>query len=181
MRSGPRTVDAAGPRRSFLGWGRGLRLAALRGWLGRRRRETGRSRSQASLSCRCSGDLKRMDLFEWRSWAAENIMLGIPIETVRGVLEGHGIVELSDRAVLQALAESPEVAAGRRLNADLLKLEALVGVLDAVRVAQLPEVPIKAKLGRDEFFEQFYGPNVPVVITDFASQSNAVKYWSLDS
>jgi hypothetical protein len=174
-------VDAAGPRRSFLGWGRGLRLAALRGWLGRRRRETGRSRSQASLSCRCSGDLKRMDLFEWRSWAAENIMLGIPIETVRGVLEGHGIVELSDRAVLQALAESPEVAAGRRLNADLLKLEALVGVLDAVRVAQLPEVPIKAKLGRDEFFEQFYGPNVPVVITDFASQSNAVKYWSLDS
>ncbi|MBB5017230.1 hypothetical protein HNQ59_000492 [Chitinivorax tropicus] len=122
----------------------------------------------------------------WRGWIAENLLLNIPPESLVGTLVSNGYSpSLAQQEVLAAM-NSPYVAAAlrsmERLNNRLRKRE---WVLDIYRKLnqQRPnggEIPRRHRLSRDEFYDQYFFTNRPVVITGMMDDWPALQKWNFD-
>lgn len=119
---------------------------------------------------------------QWRRWIAENLLLGNPPEAIRAVLvqNDFGAAE-ADREVNAAL-ESPYVQGGSRVANRLRKREwtlTVYGRLARMR-ANSGVVERRERPSRDEFFEEYYAQNRPVIITGMLKSWPALEKWSLD-
>ncbi|WP_249384144.1 cupin-like domain-containing protein [Chitinivorax sp. B] len=123
---------------------------------------------------------------DWRRWIAENLMLNIPPEAVVGTLVNNGYSQQMAQQEVMAAMESPYLTGARqsleRLQNRLRKRE---WVLDIYRKLnqQRPGnnmIERRHKLTRDEFYQQYYFANRPVIITGMMEDWPAMQKWNFD-
>ncbi len=127
---------------------------------------------------------------EWRRWVAENVLLGKEPSTIVAAMVRDGFDQASAAQEVRAALEHPYIAAARAhttggaptLDNQLKKRE---WVLDVYRrsmrqSSQWGRVPRIHKPSRQEFLDQYYALNQPVVIEDAMSDWAAIKKWTPD-
>lgn len=119
---------------------------------------------------------------DWRRWIAENILLGAPPPALHAALIDHGFN--ADEAALEintALA-SPYIQGGARLRNRLRKRDWTLSVYGALGRMRVNGATVERRecLSRDEFFEQYYFQNRPVIITGAFDSWPARSLWSFD-
>lgn len=119
---------------------------------------------------------------QWRRWIAENLLLGNPPEVIRAALASNGFTEEeAAREVAGALA-SPYVLGATRVANRLRKREwtlTVYGRLARMR-ADGGEIVRRERLSRDEFFEEYYFQNRPVIITGMLKSWPALTKWDFE-
>ncbi len=119
---------------------------------------------------------------QWRRWIAENLLLGNPPEVIRAALvKNEFSEEEAAREVAGALA-SPYVQGASRIANRLRKREwtlTVYGRLARMR-ANAGEIERRERLSRDEFFEEYYFQNRPVIITGMLKSWAACAKWDFD-
>lgn len=113
----------------------------------------------------------------WKHWIVDNALAGVSASDIAAELICRGLpleqgadpLELVGEEFLLERVLRPERARRRKyeqLLADLSQLDALSG----------PELPERHAIGGDEFFEQFYLRNRPVVLRAFAAGSGLLDW-----
>lgn len=118
----------------------------------------------------------------WRRWIAENLLLGNPPEVIRAALVQNDFTEEeAAREVAGALA-SPYVLGGARIANRLRKREWTLRVYGrlAMMRADADVIQRRERLSRDEFFEQYYFQNRPVIITGMLKSWPACTKWDME-
>jgi hypothetical protein len=120
----------------------------------------------------------------WRTWIAENALLGVPEATLLDVLAQHGFGPISSRSEVRAARNSPYLQAGRqlaeRLGNRVAKREWVLELhrkLDAMRPGS-DRVPRRQRPKRQDFLKEFYATNRPVVITGAMGDWPALQKWT---
>ena len=119
---------------------------------------------------------------DMRRWIAENLLLGATAQSLHAAMLNEGFD--ADEAALEintALA-SPYLQGGTRLRNRLRKRDwtlSVYGQLSRMR-ASGAMVERRERLTREEFFEQYYFQNRPVIITGAFDSWPARTQWSFD-
>jgi hypothetical protein len=130
---------------------------------------------------------------EWRRWVAENVLLRNEPNSIVEAMVKNGIDRGSAVREVQAALDSPYIAAARKLGTSAggasanmdAKLQKRDWVLECYRKAarqattfgQVPRVP---KLSRNEFLDNYYALNRPVVMTGAMDNWPAMTKWTAD-
>lgn len=117
---------------------------------------------------------------EWRIWIAENKMLCVDNQQILDTLVHHGIDARLASEELRLVSSHPYVRAGDRLAQRLRKLESLLnirGVLAGLS-AQSGTVKRKSNVSREDFLENHYSANRPVILLDAMSNWRALSAWT---
>ena len=119
---------------------------------------------------------------DWRRWIAENLLLDAPPPALHGALLGHGFDAAEAAREIEAALASPYFQGAARLRNRLRKREwilSVYGTLNRMR-ASGGVIERRERLSRDEFFEQYYFQNRPVIITGAFDFWPARTQWSFD-
>ncbi|MCX4163806.1 MULTISPECIES: cupin-like domain-containing protein [Paraburkholderia] len=119
---------------------------------------------------------------EWRRWIAENLLLDVPPDALQAALVSHDFAAEDAAREVQAALASPYLLGSTRLRNRLRKREwmlSVYGTLNRLR-ANGGTVERREKLTHDEFFEQYYFQNRPVIITGTFDTWPARTKWSFD-
>lgn len=117
--------------------------------------------------------------FEWRVWAAENLLRGVPREQVLAGLRDEDVPPDEARARVHELERSPAFVAAGAIARRLRQLE-LVLELQA-RVAEEAPTPgverCREALPAARFYQRYYAGNTPVLLERFADGWPALERW----
>lgn len=125
---------------------------------------------------------------EWRRWIAENLLLEVDPDAIVATLMANGFpVALAACEVRQALA-SPYLAGARQgqgiLQNRLAKREWVLDIyrkLNRQRDGEGPDaIERRQQLTRDEFYQQYYLSNRPVIISGMFDHWPALQRWNFD-
>lgn len=125
---------------------------------------------------------------EWRRWIAENLLLDVGPDAIVATLMANGFhVALAAREVQQALA-SPYLAGARQgrgiLQNRLAKRDWVLDIyrkLNRQRDGEGPgAIERRQQLTRDEFYQQYYLANRPVIISGMLDHWPALHRWNFD-
>src|SRR5467141_894269 len=119
---------------------------------------------------------------EWRAWIAENKMLCVDDQQILDILVHQGIDRRLALEELRSVSSHPYVRAGDRLAQRLRKLESLLnirGVLAGLS-AQSGTVERKSNVSREDFLENHYSVNRPVILLDAMRNWRALSAWTPD-
>lgn len=117
---------------------------------------------------------------EWRRWIAENLILGSHPATLEAVLEKNGINLHAARVEIEAAMSSPYFQGVQRIKNRLDKRDWVLGIdakLDRVAPYTIGRCD---KLSGEEFLNDFYRQNRPVIITGMLVDSPARSRWDLE-
>jgi ribosomal protein L16 Arg81 hydroxylase len=109
-------------------------------------------------------------------------MNGIPESELSRILLGTGATEAQVANELEAVRRSPYVHAGLWAVQRLRKLECTLDIYQRLRSFSIddPSVPRRRGMTREEFLEQHYSLNRPVLLEDVASSWKALSDWTPD-
>lgn len=117
----------------------------------------------------------------WRSWIAENLILGNRVSELIQVLQEKGISRAVAEKEIELAQQSPYLKGSQRLKNKLKKREWVLSNYQALaRLAPL-DVPRKEKLTADEFLRDYYMLNRPVIITGMMEDWPALEKWNLET
>jgi ribosomal protein L16 Arg81 hydroxylase len=118
--------------------------------------------------------------FGWRRWAAACLMDGTPVDDLVGVMKENGFDEGKSRALCEKLLDDPTLAAGRWAAQRLHKLESVLTMRQQMRDLSPVggEVERRAGVSSQEFLDEYYSANLPVVLTDVCDRWPARKRWT---
>jgi hypothetical protein len=119
----------------------------------------------------------------WRSWIAENLILGASPMGLEDVLVAQGISEEEASREVSGTLQSPYFWGTQRLQNRLKKRDWLLATyrkLQRLR-PESAEIGRRHKLSRSEWLDRFYGTNRPVIITGMMDDWPALQTWSLDA
>lgn len=123
---------------------------------------------------------------DWRRWIAENLILNVPPEELVNTLIAHGCSHQDAVHEVQQAFDSPYLAGARQgqslLNSRLKKREWVLDIyrkLNQMRPHAL-HIDHKHQLTRQQFFNDYYFTNRPVIITGMLENWPARQHWSLD-
>src|SRR5476649_1937805 len=102
---------------------------------------------------------------EWRSWIAENLMLGSHPSSLMPVLQQAGIAEKLARREVELALQSPYLAGAVRLSNRLAKRDWVIDIQRRLNQLRSPEIPRRHQLSAQAFLDEFYSLNQPVIIT----------------
>lgn len=114
----------------------------------------------------------------WRSWIAENLMLGASAESLEaamvqaGVAQGHASFEIK-----KAMA-SPYLAGAQRLRNRLAKRDWVLDIQRKMGRLGSAEIERKERPSEREFLEGHYRRSEPVIITGALDHWPAMSKWS---
>lgn len=120
-------------------------------------------------------------LDDWRRWIAENLLLETSPNAMYAKLVQEGFAAEEAVRELEAALTHPYLVGAARMRNRLAKREWTLSVLsrlDRMRAGST-EVPRKELLSREEFFEEHYFRNRPVVITGRLASWPALRRWDL--
>jgi hypothetical protein len=128
---------------------------------------------------------------EWRRWIAENVLLRRDPGTITQAMIREGFGAETARAEVQAALEHPYIVAARQLGTAGVenlepKLKKRDWVLEIYRRAgrqatNFGSVPRVPKLSRNEFLDNYYALNRPVVMTGAMDDWPAMTQWTADN
>ncbi|MBC8350976.1 MAG: cupin-like domain-containing protein [Planctomycetes bacterium] len=115
----------------------------------------------------------------WKKWIAENVLRdGSPDDLTRVLVE-NGFPEPLARLEVDAAAVHPYVEAARSLGRQLKKRD---WVFDTLRILENEdpswEVQRREGVSTDEFLDQYYYRNRPVILTDAMRNWAAIQRWT---
>jgi ribosomal protein L16 Arg81 hydroxylase len=119
---------------------------------------------------------------DWKAWIAENKMLGVIDQQVLDILICNGIDRKLALDELRSASSHPYVRAGDRLAQRLRKLESLLnirGVLAGLS-AHSGTIERKSNVSREDFLEDYYSMNRPVILLDAMCSWRALSAWTPD-
>lgn len=116
----------------------------------------------------------------WRSWIAENLILGSRPDTLAGILIQSGIGARDAHAEIAAALHSPYLKGVSRLHNRLAKRDWVIGIQSQLNRLAPTELPRRARLSGAEFLDQHYRRNLPVIITGMLDDCVARSKWTLD-
>ncbi|WP_300759434.1 cupin-like domain-containing protein [Janthinobacterium sp.] len=115
---------------------------------------------------------------EWRSWIAENLMLGSHPSSLMPVLQQAGIAEKLARREVELALQSPYLAGAVRLSNRLAKRDWVIDIQRRLNQLRVPEIPRRHQLPAQAFLDEFYSLNQPVIITGMMDGWPARSKWS---
>jgi Cupin-like domain len=114
---------------------------------------------------------------DWANWLIENYVDGVKVDELVSTLEAAGVpTDMAGRAV-QELAESAFARSLRRKVIARDQLHALVSLKGQLARLSSPVVR-RAQVSAEDFFENYYFANRPVILTDVADKWVALERWS---
>ncbi|WP_338848615.1 cupin-like domain-containing protein [Massilia sp. W12] len=116
----------------------------------------------------------------WRSWIAENLMLGGAPQDLARVLASQGFHVFEIERELQLALSSPYLRGVRRLQNRIAKRDWLLGIQQKLNRLRPPVIERRAKLSREAFLHDYYAQNRPVIITGMMEDWPALQKWNLD-
>jgi hypothetical protein len=116
----------------------------------------------------------------WREWLAENIIRGCDQDQLREVLDRRGFSEALIAGEIARLNQSPEIAAARKFFKRTEKLESLLEVQSKLFKGSgfASEFGERRRLTGEEFYNEYFFRNRPVVVTGWMDDWEALKTWS---
>lgn len=116
----------------------------------------------------------------WRRWIAENLMLGSPPPALTAVLTSNGISAAEAHNEIQAALHSPYLQGARRLANRVAKRDWVLNIQSQLNRLGDDGIPRRERLSGDEFLQQHYRTNRPVIITGMLEHFAARSKWNLD-
>jgi hypothetical protein len=119
---------------------------------------------------------------EWRRWVAENLLLGASRESILKAMVASGLAPAQSAAEIEQAFVSPYLRGVERVANRLKKREWLLAAYRKLNRLHPRSGAIdrRHKLARDEFLENYYCANRPVIITGMMDDWPALGKWSLD-
>lgn len=114
----------------------------------------------------------------WKTWIAENLILGTSPSLIVQTLIGHGITMADARAEVQAAIESPYLRGADRLRRRLTKRDWVLGIQRKLNHLRPASVERRHRLDTETFLAHYYSVNRPVVITGMLDDWAAMHKWS---
>lgn len=115
----------------------------------------------------------------WKKWIAENVLRNGNLDNLTRILVEHGFPESLARLEVDAAASHPYIEAARSLGRQLKKRD---WVFDTLRLLQNESkswrVERREGVSTDEFLEQYYFCNRPVILTDAMRGWKAMERWT---
>jgi len=130
--------------------------------------------SQANI-----GQLARVDA-NWRRWIAENLMLGTHPTALVPILTQAGIAVTEANSEIEAALRSPYLQGARRLANRVAKRDWVLAIQSQLNKLGDASVARRDKLSGDDFLQQHYRLNRPVIITGMLGHFPARQLWNLD-
>jgi hypothetical protein len=119
---------------------------------------------------------------DWRRWIAENLLLDAPPAAVHAAMLQQGFNPEEATLEINTALASPYLQGGTRMRNRLRKRDwalSVYGQLSRMREGG-GTVERRERLSRDEFFEQYYFQNRPVIITGAFDSWPARTQWNFD-
>ena len=117
---------------------------------------------------------------EWRRWIAENLMLGASPDALITILVSQGISSSEARVEIEAAAHSPYLQGARRLANRVAKRDWVLGIQSKLNKLGDDAIPRREKLSGNDFLQEHYRTNRPVIITGMLDHYAARTKWTLD-
>ncbi|WP_256077329.1 cupin-like domain-containing protein [Massilia sp. YIM B04103] len=117
---------------------------------------------------------------DWRRWIGENLILGTPPEALAGILQQNGISSSEAQYEIEAALRSPYLQGSQRLRNRLAKRDWVIGIQAQLNRLAPVHIPRREKLPREDFLQQHYALNRPVIITGMLDDCAARSKWTLD-
>lgn len=117
---------------------------------------------------------------EWQRWIAENLLRGVDPNVLYSTLVDRGLDPVITKREINRIAGSPILDVVREQNRKAQRL-ALVAQMrrELLASSSAPkEIERREGLSGDEFFERYYCPGVPVIITDIVRHWPAYQHWT---
>ncbi|RZO56838.1 MAG: cupin-like domain-containing protein [Sandaracinaceae bacterium] len=118
--------------------------------------------------------------FEWRRWAADNLLRGASPEKVRAALEAEGVPPKEARSRVDAILASPVFAAATAHAREARRLGQVVKMQARARdTAEQPIARVEA-IDAGTFYERFYATGSPLLVEGYARDWPAAA-WTLET
>jgi hypothetical protein len=119
---------------------------------------------------------------DWRCWIAENLLIGVPPESILDILRSSGFALEDSAREINHAAQSPYFRGAELLRNRLKKREWILSVYRKIHRMhpQSAEIDRRHRLSRNEFLRAYYSTNRPVIITGMMDNWPAVRKWNLD-
>jgi hypothetical protein len=120
--------------------------------------------------------------YQWRRWIAENKMLKIDDAAIIDILLRNGIERQLAVEEVQAVTAHPYFQAGTEMTLRLRKLEWLLSVYRdlAALSSQFGNIERRRNLSQQDFLENYYVVNRPVILLDLMQTWKALSLWNLE-
>jgi ribosomal protein L16 Arg81 hydroxylase len=118
--------------------------------------------------------------YEWHRWAAISLLRGTPVAKAVQTMTDEGVPEDQAAAACARLFTDPTFEAAEWAMQQLRKLESVLGMrrqMENLAAAPL-EVDRRRGLSKEEFLEEYYSRNQPVVLEDVCDAWPALARWS---
>jgi hypothetical protein len=117
---------------------------------------------------------------DWKRWIAENKLLNRTDDSIIEAMVRNGIDQQLAIQAVDRIAFDPCFQAGTNIAQLLRKLESVLETNQ--KVAELSPnfgtIERRSRLSRQEFFENYYSQNRPVIFTDMMGDWSAMSQWS---
>lgn len=116
----------------------------------------------------------------WRTWIAENLMLGGPPAALVQVLMQNGVAQAAAIAEVDAALRSPYLRGAERLKRRLAKHDWALDIQRRLNRLRPAAVARCARMDAQTFVANHYAVNWPVIITGMLDDWPAMQRWNLD-
>lgn len=119
---------------------------------------------------------------EWRRWIAENLLVSGGHDDILNAMVAAGISRDEAAREIDLAQESPYLRGATLLRNRLTKRDWLLAVYRKINRLNpgTGAIPRRHKLPREEFLEDYYSTNRPVIITGMMDDWPAMQKWNLD-
>ncbi|NHZ34682.1 cupin-like domain-containing protein [Massilia sp. CCM 8692] len=117
---------------------------------------------------------------DWRRWIGENLMLGTSPEAIAAILVKSNVSQANARTEIDAALRSPYLQAARRLANRVNKRDWVLNIQAQLNRLYDEGIERREKLSGEDFLQQYYRTNRPVIITGMLEHFPARQKWNLD-
>lgn len=117
---------------------------------------------------------------DWKRWIAENKLLRRTDDSMIQAMLSSGIDEQTAREAINNIASDPCFQAGSNVVQLSRKLESILKINQelAKLSPNFGTIERRSRLSRQEFLENYYAKNTPVILTDMMNDWSAMSLWS---
>lgn len=117
-----------------------------------------------------------------RTWIAESLSSGISADSIAAIMRKKNVREHEIAAEIQQAVDSPYLTLMKRMSSRNKRYEWLLNKYGKLGAMSKDRFVIDrcSRLDPDEFFENYYFKNKPVIMTDAAADWPAFQRWGLD-
>jgi Cupin-like domain len=117
---------------------------------------------------------------KWKRWIAENKLLDLEESRIIEILIQNGIEASVATEEVRAVASNPYFQVGDWMAQRLKKLESLLSIYRDLSALSsgFGKIERRSNLSREEFLEEYYSANRPVILLDLMQTWKALSLWN---